>query len=262
MRHLTNVFRRLYRIFAHAWFQHRDVFWQVEGHDGLYMFFKTVCDMYNLIPSDNYTIPPEAEGDEAHQPHQVQDHGDPRRLTILRKDNEPLLPPLDQVELATISTGATTRRHKSSPSIGSRVTTINESAEDSEEPEPLPSPEVKEPAPEPTEAASDTTSELVQSPQSTESQVTVAEVELEDETPSTAEAPAIEEPKDKQESKPAEPVEGEAPATASEEAKPEPAASAEPETTQTTETEPESTKPEPEKKPEQKETTEEPARET
>ncbi|KAJ0415640.1 Mob1/phocein [Aspergillus carlsbadensis] len=270
MRHLTNVFRRLYRIFAHAWFQHRDVFWQVEGHDGLYMFFKTVCDMYNLIPSDNYTIPPEAEGDEAHQPHQVQDHGDPRRLTILRKDNEPLLPPLDQVEPATISTGATTRRHKSSPSIGSRVTTINESAEDSEEPEPLPSPEAKEPVLEPTEATSDTPGELVQSPQSTESQVTVAEVELEDETPATAEVPTIEEPEAEEESKPAELVEAEAPATttASEEAKPEPAASAEPETTQTTETEPESTKPEPEpeseqnKEPGHKETTEEPAKET
>ncbi|KAL3457479.1 Mob1/phocein [Aspergillus heterothallicus] len=267
MRHLTNVFRRLYRIFAHAWFQHRDVFWQVEGHDGLYMFFKTVCDMYNLIPSDNYTIPPEAEGDEAHPPRQVQDHGDPRRLTILRKDNEPLLPPLDQVEPATISTGATTRRHKSSPSIGSRVTTINESAEDFEEPEQLPSPEAKQISPQPTEALGDVADTLVQSPQSTESQITVAEVELEDEAASTKEPPAAEEPKEQEETKPIEPVEEETTSATTEEAKTDtaPAGSLKPEP-ESTEAASEPAKPEselePDSSPESKETAEEPAKET
>lgn len=62
MRNLVNIFRRLYRIFAHAWFKHRQVFWQVEGNEGLYMFFKTVCDVYHLMPEDSYTVPPEAEG--------------------------------------------------------------------------------------------------------------------------------------------------------------------------------------------------------
>ncbi|KAI9848850.1 MAG: MOB member 4, phocein [Sclerophora amabilis] len=62
LRNLTNIFRRLYRIFAHAWYQHRSVFWSVEGQTGLYVFFKTVCDNYHLIPEDNYTVPPEAEG--------------------------------------------------------------------------------------------------------------------------------------------------------------------------------------------------------
>ncbi|KAL2848795.1 Mob1/phocein [Aspergillus pseudoustus] len=267
MRHLTNVFRRLYRIFAHAWFQHRDIFWQVEGHDGLYMFFKTVCDLYNLIPPDNYTIPPEAEGDEAHQPHQAQDHGDPRRLTILRKDNEPLIPPLDQVEPAAISTGATTRRHKSNPSIGSRVTTINESAEDAEEPEQPASPEMKEPPAQPTETSSDAADTLVQSPQSTESQVTVAEVELEDEAPSTNETPVVEEPKEQEGNKPAVPVKEDAPATATEEAKVETATSVEPEP-EATEAAPEpepaksESEPEPDTKSESKKTAEEPAEET
>jgi hypothetical protein len=55
-RQLTNIFRRVYRIFAHAWFQHRDMFWNVEARTGLYIFFKTVCDYYGLIPEDNYTI--------------------------------------------------------------------------------------------------------------------------------------------------------------------------------------------------------------
>ncbi|RDH31779.1 Mob1/phocein [Aspergillus welwitschiae] len=129
MRHLTNIFRRLYRIFAHAWFQHREVFWQVEGHDGLYIFFKTVCDMYSLIPEDNYTVPAEAEGVDVQQP-AAPEHADNRRMTILRKENEPLS--LESIEPAAISTGATTRRHKNSPSISSSVTTINEGAEDDE----------------------------------------------------------------------------------------------------------------------------------
>ena len=62
VRQLTNIFRRVYRIFAHAWFQHREVFWRVEGKSGLYVLFKTVTDSYNLIPEDSYTVPPEAEG--------------------------------------------------------------------------------------------------------------------------------------------------------------------------------------------------------
>lgn len=60
-KHLSSIFRRLYRIFAHAWFQHRGVFWEVEGEWGLYLFFKTVSERYNLIPEDNLTIPAEAE---------------------------------------------------------------------------------------------------------------------------------------------------------------------------------------------------------
>ncbi|GFF40904.1 MOB-like protein phocein [Aspergillus udagawae] len=128
LRYLTNIFRRLYRIFAHAWFQHRDVFWQVEGNDGLYIFFKTVCDMYKLIPEDNYTVPAEAEGLDANQ--STQEPADNRRMTILRKDSEG---PLENIEPSSISTGATTRRHKNSASISSRVTTISEGAEESEE---------------------------------------------------------------------------------------------------------------------------------
>lgn len=132
MRHLTNIFRRLYRIFAHAWFQHRDVFWEVEGHDGLYVFFKTVCDMFHLIPEDNYTIPPEAEGPDALLP-KADEATDVKRLTILKKENEnPFSSELDGVE-SSLGTGATTRRHKHSPSTGSRVTTITESAEDNED---------------------------------------------------------------------------------------------------------------------------------
>ena len=126
VRQLTNIMRRVYRIFAHAWFSHRDVFWQLENDEGLYMLFKTVCDEYHLIPEENYTVPPEAEG--------LADTKDEEKLearTLLRKpDGEVNAPSEDSEEKTTVSTGATTRRHKHTPSMGSTVTTIQEGDED------------------------------------------------------------------------------------------------------------------------------------
>lgn len=150
MRYLTNIFRRLYRIFAHAWFQHRDVFRQVENTDGLYVFFKTVCDVYELIPHDNYTIPGEAEqsdgdGDNKNDipassaPPSAVLPGDNRRISVLRKDHNGVSHPHFAIDLgdpqtpSNISSAATTRRHKHSPSTGSSVTTITEALEESSE---------------------------------------------------------------------------------------------------------------------------------
>ena len=141
MRHLTNIFRRLYRIFAHAWFQHRDVFRQVEGHDGLYVFFKTVCDVYNLIPEDNYTIPPEATAETARDPDATPvapqvDEG--RRFSILRREPTEVQPAQQQQQHpsttldtpSAVRTGTSTRRHKHSPPTGSRVAPIAEGEEE------------------------------------------------------------------------------------------------------------------------------------
>ncbi|EER45610.1 Mob1 family protein [Histoplasma capsulatum var. duboisii H88] len=135
MKHLTNIFRRVYRIFAHAWFQHREVFWQVEGHDGLYIFFKTVCDIYNLIPEDNYTVPKEAEG---LQPPSNPDpeHDSNKRMTIMRKESETRAekPSPDELsEQTMLNVAATTRRHKATPSVGAIVPTITEAAEDDDD---------------------------------------------------------------------------------------------------------------------------------
>ena len=140
MRHLTNIFRRVYRIFAHAWFQHRGVFWQVEGHDGLYVFFKTVCDAYALIPEDNYTIPPEAEGHGLNLETPISTVSP--QVSILKNSNLPANAERNGTETSgqeihtesepttTISTGATTRRHKHTPSTGTNVTTITEGEEE------------------------------------------------------------------------------------------------------------------------------------
>ncbi len=124
---LTNIMRRVYRIFAHAWFQHRSVFWQVEGQEGLYIFFKTICDVYALIPEENYTIPPEAEGLAAKE-----DEPQPGKVLLKKaqQSDQEATPAKDADTTTSVSTGATTRRHKHTPSVGSTVTTIQEGDEE------------------------------------------------------------------------------------------------------------------------------------
>ena len=120
--------RRCYRIFAHAWYQHRQVFWNIENSQGLYIFFKTVCDVYNLIPQDSYTIPSDAEGiaSSEEEPHEFD------RSSNKDPDND--LSKGEETEATTtVSTGATTRRHKHTPSTGSAVTTIAEGHEDDDD---------------------------------------------------------------------------------------------------------------------------------
>lgn len=140
VRQLTNVFRRVYRIFAHAWFQHREMFWKVERESGLYVLFKTVCDVYQLIPEDNYTIPPEAEGLETEK---IEDSGVQggftfsRKHTVLKKEDghaetekEKKDPGLQSLN-TNVATGNTTKRHRHSPSTG--ATPVDTVIEENEE---------------------------------------------------------------------------------------------------------------------------------
>jgi hypothetical protein len=126
IRKMTEVFRRVYRIFAHAWFSHRDVFWRVESKTGLYLLFKTVCDEYRLIPEDNYTIPPEAEGIETTP---VATRAAP---TILQRE----LPDLEPAGNSTLASGNTTKRHRHTMSHDRSVsvsTVIHEEVEEDED---------------------------------------------------------------------------------------------------------------------------------
>lgn len=154
MRQLTNIFRRVYRIYAHAWFQHREAFWMLEQEEGLYKFFRTVCDAYTLIPEDNYTIPPEAEGDRDDFIDTPISQSRPD-ISILRSDTQinqnNQQPPAQAPALPSVpaqrdpepapgvpSTPAqsmpnTTRRHRHTPSTGTQVTVIAEGPEEEEE---------------------------------------------------------------------------------------------------------------------------------
>jgi hypothetical protein len=134
-RQITNIFRRVYRIFAHAWYSHRDVFWDVEGRTGLYIFYKTVCDVYGLVPEDNYTIPPEAEGIE--QTAEPKSTAPPMIMKREASDSASQISDSTIVEGMsdhTLSTAGTTKRHRHSPSVGAiAVQTVVEENEEEEE---------------------------------------------------------------------------------------------------------------------------------
>ena len=121
MRHLTNIMRRVYRIFAHAWFSHRQTFWDVEGGQGLYVLFKCVCDLYGLIPEENYTIPEEAGGEEAER-EERRGKGSPQKKAVGGREDDQVTP--------SVSTATAQRRHKATPSVGSAVATIQEGDEE------------------------------------------------------------------------------------------------------------------------------------
>ena len=133
VRQLTNIMRRVYRIFAHAWFQHRQVFWQVENNEGLYVLFKTICDVYSLIQEENYTIPPEAEGLVA--PATKEEDMQEGKAILKKQSSEEDVKGGNADTTTMVSTGATTRRHKQTPSMGSAVTTIQEGDEEENDPD-------------------------------------------------------------------------------------------------------------------------------
>ena len=142
VKNLVNVFRRLHRIFAHAWFQHRGVFWSVEGQTGLYVLFKTVCDLYDLLPAENYKLPPEAEGLEMASTHSAdlerKTHGSSaaaashnRRGSVQQTGGGVSESPEATDDYLQPVGRTNTRRHiRSSPSTGSAVTTVMEQDED------------------------------------------------------------------------------------------------------------------------------------
>ncbi|KAL7627560.1 hypothetical protein AAE478_001753 [Parahypoxylon ruwenzoriense] len=130
LKNLVNVFRRLHRIFAHAWFQHRGVFWSVEAQTGLYAFFKTVCDMYDLLPAENYKLPPEAEGLEP-----VPSEKEEKKPIVTAIAKPPQQQQHENAEAeddrhSLHSRRSNTARHSSRPSTGSAVSTVLEERED------------------------------------------------------------------------------------------------------------------------------------
>ncbi|KAH0536141.1 hypothetical protein FGG08_006963 [Glutinoglossum americanum] len=131
-RHLTNIFRRLYRIFAHAWFQHRSMYWQTENEHGLYVFFKTVADRYSLIPEDTYTVPPEAEGIDVDK--SFDDHLKPSIVVFKKIEGSEDTSIEEAAEGSVIDTNkaTNTRRHKSTPSTTLLTTTMEVPEEEDE----------------------------------------------------------------------------------------------------------------------------------
>jgi hypothetical protein len=140
MKEIKNIFRRVYRIYAHAWFQHREMFWRVELKTGLYVFFKTVCDEYDIIGEENYTIPKEAEGFEPEPDSQVDSEDVQTPMILQRETDMPVATSPKKATSAgddTLGLGDTTKRHRHTKSDFSRdpSAVIKEEAE---EEDPLP----------------------------------------------------------------------------------------------------------------------------
>jgi hypothetical protein len=54
---LQNLSRRLYRIFAHVWFSHRELFLQHEQQTNIYKQFMALVDVAGLLPKASRVIP-------------------------------------------------------------------------------------------------------------------------------------------------------------------------------------------------------------
>jgi hypothetical protein len=52
-----NIFRRLYRVFAHIYFEHTSRFYEYEHLHGLYRDFLSVITTWDLVPGSSVTIP-------------------------------------------------------------------------------------------------------------------------------------------------------------------------------------------------------------
>ena len=55
--HFQSIMRRIYRNFAHAWFQHREIFIQFENETHLYERVVELCLQFNLMSAKSFLIP-------------------------------------------------------------------------------------------------------------------------------------------------------------------------------------------------------------
>ncbi|KAI7904408.1 Mob1/phocein [Cokeromyces recurvatus] len=61
LKHFQSIARRLYRIFAHAYFHHREIYESFENETSLYARFLLLSQTYGLIPSSLVSIPDKEE---------------------------------------------------------------------------------------------------------------------------------------------------------------------------------------------------------
>ena len=94
-RHFSSLARRLGRIFAHAYFSHREAFEQAEAESSLYARFLALTSKFDLVPSEFLVIPSAQYGGEDHRdrdpprheyhPPQRQEEPSPPRTSLVPK---------------------------------------------------------------------------------------------------------------------------------------------------------------------------------
>ncbi|TRM64822.1 Mob1/phocein [Schizophyllum amplum] len=70
-RHFSALARRLGRIFAHAYFHHREAFEQAEAESSLYARFLALTQKFDLVPTEFLVIPPRIDPEADVQPPRV-----------------------------------------------------------------------------------------------------------------------------------------------------------------------------------------------
>ncbi|KAG6902118.1 hypothetical protein C0995_004064 [Termitomyces sp. Mi166 len=81
-RHFSSLARRLGRIFAHAYFHHREAFEQAEAESSLYARFLALTSKFDLVPSEFLVIPTPTNTDSDNDRRRRHDAHIPRLLPV------------------------------------------------------------------------------------------------------------------------------------------------------------------------------------
>ncbi|ORZ14215.1 Mob1/phocein [Absidia repens] len=106
LKHFQSIARRLYRIFAHAYFHHREIYELFENDSSLYARFLLLSKTYRLVPPELVSIPDgnqedqnenddvgdedhddEVEDDDGNEQQQPKQHNDKNQTTALEDDD-------------------------------------------------------------------------------------------------------------------------------------------------------------------------------
>ncbi|KAI0263141.1 Mob1/phocein [Gloeopeniophorella convolvens] len=79
-RHFSSLARRLGRIFAHAYFHHREIFEQAEVESSLYARFLALTSKFDLVPPEFLIIPTHSSAEDAEPPRLLAAAVDPQHL--------------------------------------------------------------------------------------------------------------------------------------------------------------------------------------
>ncbi|KAL1682929.1 Mob1/phocein [Schizophyllum commune] len=91
-RHFSALARRLGRIFAHAYFHHREAFEQAEAESSLYARFLALTQKFDLVPAEFLVIPPRVDPEAEVEPPRVlppRQHHEPPTLDMNARERSP-----------------------------------------------------------------------------------------------------------------------------------------------------------------------------
>ncbi|KAL1712790.1 Mob1/phocein [Schizophyllum commune] len=91
-RHFSALARRLGRIFAHAYFHHREAFEQAEAESSLYARFLALTQKFDLVPAEFLVIPPRVDPEAEVEPPRVlppRQHHEPPTLDVNARERSP-----------------------------------------------------------------------------------------------------------------------------------------------------------------------------